>query len=181
MQVIDTKFEDVKIIVSDKNRDARGTMEVTFDFSKLADMGMDFQCKEQRIYSVEKKGTFYGIHFQAGDHPQKKIVHLLSGRGMDYIVDLRKDSSTYKEWIAVELVGGDNQYVYIPQGYGHAFLTLEDNTIQLFTIDEHFYEEEAKAIRYDDPQIGLEFPIEITVMSDKDRNAPLLEQVKIDR
>lgn len=175
MQVIDTKFEDVIILVSEKNRDARGTMEVTFDVSKLADMGMDFQCKEQRIYYAEKKGTFYGIHFQAGKHPQKKIIHLMSGRGMDYIVDLRKESLTYKEWIAVELVGGDNQYVYIPQGYGHAFLALEDNTTQLFTINEHFYEEEAKAIRYDDPQIGLEFPVEITVMSDKDRNASVLE------
>jgi len=179
MQVIDTKFEDVKILVSDKNRDARGTREVTFDVSKLADMGMDFLCKEQRIYCAEKRGTFYGIHFQAGKHPQKKIVHLLSGRGMDYIVDLKKDSTTYKEWIAVELVGGDNQYVYIPQGYGHAFLSLEDNTTQLFTINEHFYEEEAKAIRYDDPQIGLEFPVEITVMSDKDRNAPPLEQLDV--
>ena len=98
---------------------------------------------------------------------------------MDYIVDLRKESLTYKEWIAVELVGGDNQYVYIPQGYGHAFFALEDNTTQLFTINEHFLEEEAKAIRYDDPQIGLEFPVEITVMSDRDRNAPLLEQLDV--
>ena len=71
MQVIDTKFEDVKIIVSDKRKDVRGTMEVTFDVSKLADLGMDFQCKEQRIYCAEQKGTFYGIHFQAGEHPQK--------------------------------------------------------------------------------------------------------------
>ena len=181
MQVIDTKFEDVKIIVSDKRKDVRGTMEVTFDVSKLADLGMDFQCKEQKIYCAEKKGTFYGIHFQAGEYPQKKIIHLLSGRGMDYIVDLRKESLTYKEWIAVELVGGDNQYVYIPQGYGHAFLALEDNTIQLFTINEHFYEEEAKVIRYNDPQIGLKIPIEIVVMSDKDGNAPLLEQLEIDR
>ena len=175
MQVIDTKFDDVKIVISDKREDIRGTMEVSLDGSKMADMGMGFQCKEQRIYCAEKKGTFYGIHFQTGAHPQKKIIHLLSGRGMDYIVDLKKDSPTYKKWIAVELVGGDNQYVYIPQGYGHAFLSLEDNTTQLFTTDEHFYNGEARAIRYDDSQIGLEFPIEIAVMSDKDRNAPFLE------
>lgn len=177
MQVIDTGFKDVKILISDKRRDTRGTMEVNFDILKLAGMGIDFQCKEQRIYCAEKKGTFYGIHFQSGMHPQKKIIHLLSGRGMDYIVDLKKDSPTYKKWIAIELRGDDNQYIYIPSGYGHAFVALEDNTMQLFTISEHFYQEEAMTIRYDDPKIGLEFPIEIVVMSDRDRNAPFLGEM----
>ena len=83
----------------------------------------------------------------------------------------------YKKWIAIELKGGDNQHIYIPQGYGHAFLSLEDDTIQIFTVSEHFYKNESMRIRFDDQQIKLSVPIEIIAMSDFDRKAPYLDEI----
>lgn len=170
-------FEDVKILAFGRRED---TMEVTVDTAAMAGQGISFVCREQRIYHMPRKGTFYGIHFQTNAHPQAKLIYLLSGRGMDYVVDLRRESPTYRKWIVLELRGGDNRHVYIPQGYGHAFLSLEDNTTQLFTTDEHFYPGESKKIRYDDPKIGLSLPVEITAMSEGDRRAPCLDEIEFE-
>ena len=180
MKVIDTELKDVKILIFDKREDVRGATEVTLDNAEMERKGIPFACREQRIYHVLKKGTFYGIHFQTKRHPQKKIIHLLTGRGIDYVVDLKKDSSTYKKWIAIELTGGDNKHVYIPQGYGHAFLSLEDNTTQLFTMSEHLHKGEARRIRFDDEQIKLSIPIEIEAISDSDNTAPYLNEIEFE-
>lgn len=180
MQVLDTELMGVKILVLDKREDARGVMEVTLASEELVKQGISFQPKEQRIYHMPQKGTFFGIHVQTNKHPQEKIIHLLTGRGIDYIVDLNEDSPTYKKWIAIELKGGDNQHIYIPQGYGHAFLSLEDNTTQLFTTSELFYRDESKAIRFEDPQIALRFPIEIEIISERDKNAPYLSEINFE-
>ena len=176
MYISDTKFKDVKILNFNRKEDVRGVTEVTVNKAEMEKAGIHFECREQRIYHVAEKGTFYGIHFQTKSHPQDKLIHLLTGRGMDYIIDLKKDSPTYKEWIAIELSGGDNKHLYIPQGYGHAFLSLEDGTTQLFTVSGHFQECGSVRIRFDDWQIGLSTPIDIRVMSEYDRNTPYLEE-----
>lgn len=177
MKIIGTKFPKVKIIQFHKKEDNRGVVETSYDCRELSNYEIEFQCKEQRIYSMEKRGTFFGIHFQTNEYPQDKIVRVISGSGIDYIVDLNKESPTYKQWISINLCEGDNNSVYIPQGYGHAFLSLEDNTVQLFTISEHFYQGYSKQIRFDDAEIGLLFPIEIEELSDYDKNAPLLSEI----
>lgn len=177
MRITETKFEKVKILEFETRQDCRGIMDVSFNFSDLQKEGIEFNCMEQRIYHMTKKGTFFGIHFQTDMCPQEKIISVISGRGIDYIVDLNEKSSTYKQWISLELCGKDNKSVYIPQGYGHAFLSLEHNTIQLFTINQHFCGEHSKQIRYNDPEIGLKFPINIEVISDYDKNAQLLNEV----
>lgn len=177
MLILDTELKDVKILTLDKREDIRGCVEVTINNEEMAKQGIHFVCQEQRIYHISKKGTFYGIHFQTKRYPQKKIIHLLAGRGIDYIIDLHKDSPTYKKWISIELQGNDDQHIYIPQGYGHAFLSLEDNTTQIFTVSEHFYKNESMKIRFDDQQINLSIPIEIGVMSNQDRNAPYLADI----
>lgn len=114
MKITDTKLHDVKIISFDNKEDARGVTELTLNDDEMNKRGLSFHCKEQRIYHAPRKGTFYGIHFQTKDYPQTKLIYLLCGRGIDYIIDLKKDSPTYKEWVAIELYGGDNQHIYIP-------------------------------------------------------------------
>ncbi len=180
MKIMETELTDVKILHFNNKTDIRGTMEVTLDTNEMAHHGIDFRCSEQRIYRMPKKGTFFGIHFQSGSHAQDKIIHLLSGRGIDYVIDLRKQSSTYRKWIALELTGGDNNFIFIPQGYGHAFLSLEDNTEQLFALSEPFCPDKSMAIRYDDPDIGLSLPVEITAISDRDLKAPYLHDLEAD-
>ena len=180
MQIQETALKGVLILTFDGQTDARGTMNVTIDTSAMADAGISFACKEQRLYHMPKKGTFFGIHFQTKRHPQDKLIHLLAGRGMDYVIDLRRDSPTYRKWIAIELRGGDHQCVFIPQGFGHAFLSLEDDTTQLFSASEHFHRDASMQIRFDDPQIHLVLPTEITAMSDYDRNAPYSGDVEFE-
>lgn len=177
MQVLETKLSDVNIIVFESKTDARGVTETTLNHTKMAEQGITFTCKEQRVYRAPKKGTFYGIHFQGKQHPQDKLIHLLTGRGIDYIVDLKKESPTYTQWIAIELQGGDDQHIFIPQGYGHAFLSLEDDTAMLFSASEHFHANDSMQIRFDDKQIQLSLPIPIEAMADYDTNAPYLKEL----
>lgn len=180
MFVLDTKFPDVKILCFDTKVDSRGLMETTLDTEVMSAHGIAYRCAEQRVYHITRKGTFFGIHFQTGSHPQDKLIRLLSGRGMDYVIDLRRNSATYRKWIAVELTGDDNKCVYVPAGYGHAFMSLENNTAQLFSVSERFFPEESGVVRFDDPQIGLALPMEITCMSERDHNAPFLSEVESD-
>ncbi len=178
MQILNTAFPGVKILCFDTKYDSRGAMEITLDTAGLSAHGISFSCAEQRIYHIPRKGSFFGIHFQMGSHPQDKLIRLLSGRGMDYVIDLRRSSETYRKWISIELSGKNNMAVYIPQGYGHAFISLDDNTTQLFSASEGFSHGESKAIRFDDPQIGLSLPMEITAISERDKNAPLLRELE---
>ena len=180
MQITKTKFCDVSILTFERRSDARGLTEIVFDHAQMINRGIRFDLKEQRSYHAPKKGTFYGIHFQSKKYPQSKIIHLLSGRGIDYIIDLRKESPTFTQWIAIELAADDNQHIYIPQGYGHAFLSMQDNTTMLFSVNEPFKEGESKQIRFDDTQIRLEIPIKITAMADYDRNAPYLDEIELE-
>lgn len=177
MRVIETKFPEVKVIEFGKSEGVRGLKVTTLSECTMKACGIEFKCVQQNIYHAPYKGTYFGIHFQDHKHPQAKLIYCLSGRGMDYVVDLRKDSPTYKEWIAIEIQESDDYHIYIPQGFGHAFLTLEDDTRQLFSIDEYFYPESSKQIRYDDPQIHIEYPVPLMKIAEHDIKAPYLSEL----
>ena len=174
MKITERIFGGACIIEMQGREDLRGGMSVSFDTDCLLSAGIAFVPKEQRIYRMPRAGTFFGIHYQDESCPQAKLVSLIQGRGLDYIVDLRKNSPTYKRWEVRELCGGDMKAVYIPCGFGHAFLSLEDDTVQLFTADEHFVKGCARQLNHKDPQIGLELPDTEIILSDADRNAPYL-------
>lgn len=118
---------------------------------------------------MPKKGTFFGIHFQ---ERQSKLISVISGKGLDYIADLRKNSPTYKQYKAVELCGDDNIAVYIPEGFGHGFISMADDTIQLFAVNEPFDPVLSKALNY--KAVGIQLPFEDIIISDKDKMAPML-------
>ncbi len=169
MQLIETIFGEAKVFRCDGRRDVRGGMSVVYSCDDIG----GFTVKEQRVYTMPRKGTFFGIHFQDGEHPQGKLVTLLRGSGVDYVVDLRRKSPTYKRWRAVELSAENGLLVYIPAGFGHAFYSTSDDTVQLFSADEYFGSG-AKSINYRDESIGLVLPGEAAAISEADRNAPYL-------
>lgn len=174
MMIIDSIFEEVKLLDLSRREDSRGIISVTYNEKNLSEIGISFKVKEYRVYTMPTKGTFFGIHYQTPEYPQAKLISVIQGKGLDYIVDLRPDSRTYKQWKVIELCADSAKAVYIPVGFGHAFLSLEDNTIQQFAIDEYFIEDCAKQINYKDPEIGLSLPMENIILSDYDRNAPNL-------
>jgi len=174
MKLLERIFDHVLVLQSSMKMDSRGSMTIGFDHEEIRQYVSDFTLKQQRVYSMPEVGTFFGIHYQDEPYPQSKLISVVQGEGIDYVVDLRKDSVTYKQWKAVDLKGEDGKIIYIPKGYGHAFLSLKENTIQLFAIDQCFVTECSKQINYKDPGIGLELPIKDIILSDCDENAPYL-------
>ena len=106
---------------------------------------------------------------------QAKLVRVVRGAVMDVAVDLRKDSPTYKQWVSVELSAENKRQLFIPQGFGHAFLTLTDDVEFVYKCDNLYSRELERSIRYDDPEIGIEWGIDAPVLSDKDVAAPFLK------
>lgn len=164
-------FDECLIIDPSERKDCRGEMKVFYSKNEFTQIIKNFEIKQMRIYSIPKKNTFFGIHYQSKEKAQGKLINVIQGKGLDYIVDLRPCSKTFKKYVSFELDARSPKLVYIAPGFGHAFLSTEDNTIQLFAIDEFFDKEEKGVISYKDPEIGLKLPVEDIIISDYDREA----------
>ena len=169
MELVKTIFDVVKVYKLKSRTDHRGLMTYVYE-----DGIEGFVSKETRVYDMPKKGTFFGIHYREENEPMKKLVTVVKGSGMDYLIDLRKDSATYLKWESLELNADNALAVLIPEGIGHAFISLEDNTMQAFTIDKTGNEGRSRQLNYKEEKIGLELPVDITEMSDYDAGAPFL-------
>ena len=118
----------------------------------------------------KKKGTLRGMHFQVEPFKETKIVRCLRGKIFDVIIDLRKESDTYKEWINVELDDKQNRkMLYIPEGFAHGFQTLEDDTEVFYQMSNWFSPEHAKGIKWNDEEFDIKWPIQNVIISDKDK------------
>ena len=140
----------------------------------MKELGIDSVFVQDTHSFTELKGTIRGLHFQNGAAAQAKLVRVLSGAVLDVAVDLRKGSPHYLKWVAVELSAENKRMLYIPRGFAHGFLTRKDNTEFLYKVDNAYSPENDRSIRFDDPQIGVDWGIKTPILSDKDRNAPLL-------
>ncbi len=174
MIVKSTELKEVKVIEYEKKYDNRGFSYAIHNKQELEQAGIYFEYLEERAYVSEKAGTLYGIHFQNNPKAQTKLLYCIKGRGIDYAVDLRKDSPTYLHWISVELSAENRKQIYIPKGFGHAFLSLEDNTINVMRFDEPFDPRYSRQIAYNDPAIGIKYPIGEMILAEHDRVAPRL-------
>ena len=174
MQVLSTEIEAVKVLKPRVFCDDRGFFFETISTRKLADAGLDFTpVQENCAYSV-RKGTIRGLHFQNNPMAQAKIVRCTAGRVLDFAVDLRKGSKTYLKYVAVELSAENKYQLYIPRGFAHGVISLEDHTTIEYFADNLYSPENDRSIRYDDPQIGIDWGMKELILSDKDKNAPLL-------
>ena len=152
--------------------DDRGWFAKTFD-------NENFNIVEENRSFSEKAGTLRGLHFQNNPHNQAKLIRCLKGSLLDIAVDLRKNSPTYKKWVAVELSEENMKSMFIPKGFAHGFLTLEDNTEIEYKVDESYYKRLDRNVRYDDPELKIKWKIKNPIMSDRDKEAPLLKDCDI--
>lgn len=134
---------------------------------------------EQRMYHARQAGTLYGIRFQNDPRAQNKLVYCIRGRGVDYAVDLRKNSPTYLRWTRVEISADNGRQVYIPKGFGHAFLALEDNTCMVCCFDEPFDDRYSRTLAWNDPQVGIQYPVTEPILNSNDAAAPMLDECDI--
>ena len=134
----------------------------------------------------KSKATFYfkedssllhlSAHFQNYPKVQTKLLFCTKGRGLDFAVDLRHDSKTFKKWVCVELTPENRKQIYIPKGFGHAFLSLEDDTNVVMRIDNYFEPSLSKAITYDDVELNIHFNVSNPILSENDKKAPTLQK-----
>jgi len=164
-------FGRVKLYQLHTRLDNRGSLEYVFD-EKID----DFKTMETRVYSMPKEGTFFGIHYRDESSPMTKFVTVIKGRGLDYVIDLRKESPTYLQWESFELSEENALAVLIPAGFGHAFISLQNDTIQLYSVDRSGNDAHSKQINYKDSRIGLKLPVPISEISDYDLRAPFVSE-----
>ncbi len=175
MNVIETDVLDVYIIEPKVFGDKRGYFFESWSKKKMEDAGLfyDFVQDNQSYSSV--KGTIRGLHFQNGEHCQAKLVRCAKGAVLDVAVDIRKGSPTYKKWVAVELSAENKRQLLIPRGFAHGFVTLTDEVEFLYKADNLYNFESEGSIRWDDPEIGVDWGIKNPIVSDKDAQAPLFD------
>ena len=153
--------------------DERGSMSRLWPTSAAP---ADFVVHQVLLSRNLTKHTLRGMHFQRGSSSEQKIVGALRGRLLDVFVDLRTNSATYLDWAGVELSGDEQVAVLLPRGIAHGFLTLEDNTEVSYLVDHAYEPTRAIGIRWDDPLVGIEWPVEPSVIADRDRSWPLIER-----
>lgn len=173
MNIKPTKFEDVKIIESNSFSDQRGSFTKVFNDEDFGKMGLHLEFQEI-YYSVSQKNVIRGMHFQLPPYEHDKLVHVISGSVIDVVVDLRKDSPHYKEYLAVHLTDCLPTALYIPKGFAHGFKSLEDNTIMLYQVTSGYQPQCDSGIAYD--SIGYDWGIEEPILSERDRQFIALDK-----
>lgn len=174
MNITKTEISEVLIIEPKVFGDHRGWFAETYSSKKFKEMGIDIDfVQDNQSFSLHK-GTLRGLHFQLNPMSQTKLVRCVRGRILDVAVDIRKGSPTYKKWVAVELTEENKKQLLIPKGFAHGYLTLTDNVEVQYKVDEYYSPECDRSIRYDDPEIGIDWGIKEFILSDKDLNASFL-------
>jgi dTDP-4-dehydrorhamnose 3,5-epimerase len=169
----ETKLKGVYLIETEPREDERGFFARTFCREEFTKHGLNPQVAQCNLSYNRKKGTLRGMHYQVAPREEAKLVSCVSGAIYDVIVDLRADSTTYCEWLAVELSARSRRrMLYIPEGFAHGFQTLADNTEVFYQISEFYAPEYARGVRWNDPAFGIQWPEDQRILSDRDRNYP---------
>lgn len=173
-----TKLDGVYIVEPAVFGDHRGFFMESWSQREFEKAGLFYSFVQDNHSSSTVKGTLRGIHFQKGEKAQAKLVRCTRGAVLDVAVDLRPKSATYKQWVAVELSAENNKQLLIPRGFGHGFVTLTDRVEFLYKAD-NFYEPEADGgIRWNDPELAIEWGISEPILSQKDKTSPFLKDVE---
>lgn len=180
MKIIETKIPDVKIIEPKIFGDHRGWFAETYSKSKLKEAGLDLDFVQDNHSFSAQKGTLRGLHFQTNPKAQSKLVRCTKGKILDVAVDLRKGSPTFKMWVGVELSEENKKQLFVPKGFAHGFVTLTDNVEVEYKVDEDYSPENDRSIRFDDPDLNVDWGITDPVLSDKDLSAPTLNNCNFD-
>jgi dTDP-4-dehydrorhamnose 3,5-epimerase len=168
----ETKLKGVYIIKPQRIEDERGFFARTYCEKEFARRGLNTSVVQCNVSFNRKRGTFRGMHFQAPPYEEEKIVTCFQGAILDYIVDLRADSPTFKQWIKVELTEDNGHLLYVPKSFAHGFLTLRDHTRVFYQMTQYHHPECAMGFRYDDPAFDIKLPFEITTLAERDKSYP---------
>jgi dTDP-4-dehydrorhamnose 3,5-epimerase len=171
---LSTKLDGLYVIERNLIEDNRGFFSRFFCAEDYKELGFSQSIKQMNYSFTKQKGSIRGMHFQNSPYTEKKIVTCVKGTIFDVAVDMRKESPTYLHWHGEVLSADKDSSFYIPDGFAHGFQTLTDNC-QLLYIHSEFYKPNAEEVlNAFDVKINIDWPLEVTVMSDRDRNSPLI-------
>lgn len=171
----ETKLKGAFIIEPERFEDGRGFFARTWCKREFEVHGLNSNLMQCNVSFNKMKGTLRGMHYQSHPHAEAKLIRCTQGSLYDVIIDLRHDSTTYKNWFAVELNRDNYKMLYVPENFAHGFLTLEDNTEVFYQMSEFYYPEYARGVRWNDPAFSIKWPDEVNIVSERDRNYPDFE------
>lgn len=174
MRFSETRIPGAWIIDPAPIEDARGLFATTWLPEEFVARGLDPSLAQCNLAFNRRRGTLRGLHFQRAPHEQVKIVRCTRGALLDVIVDLRPESPTYRTWASVELTADNRRMIYVPAGTAHGYLTLADETEVYYHASKKWAPAHEWGVRWNDPALGIEWPFEPVVISEKDRTWPLL-------
>jgi dTDP-4-dehydrorhamnose 3,5-epimerase len=174
MRFIESSLAGVFIVEPTPVSDERGFFARTYCDEELLAVGLSAALSQSSISFNTRKGTLRGLHFQAPPFEEQKLVRCSSGAIFDVAVDVRSDSPHFKRWVGVELSARNHRALYIPAGFAHGFITLQDDTEVLYMITANYSAAHGRGFRWNDPAFGIEWPLEPAVIAERDANYPLL-------
>lgn len=168
MMFTELEVKGAFVIEPEKKEDARGFFARTWCRKEFLAYGLNPSLVQCNVSYSKKKGTLRRQHLQAPPHEEAKLVRCTRGAIYDVILDLRRDSPTFRRWIALELTAENNRMVYVPEGFAHGFQSLEDDTEVFYQTSEFYCPKAERGVRWNDPTFGIEWPLEVSVISEKD-------------
>ena len=179
MKVLETEIEGVKIVEPQVFGDSRGWFVEQYNAARYKAAGIDADFVQDNE-SFSSKGVVRGLHWQAAPHTQAKLVRVVRGAVWDVAVDIRKGSPTFGRHVAVTLTGENKRQFFIPRGFAHGFIVLEDNTLFSYKCDNLYCPESDRGMLFSDPALAIEWPkIDVEIkLSDKDQRHPTLADIE---
>ena len=172
MKFKETELNGAFIIEIEKIKDKRGFFARAWCQNEFKTHGLTPLVVQTNISYNKKKGTLRGMHYQKTPYEESKFIRCTRGAIIDVIIDLRPDSSTYKKWISVNLTADNYKMIFVPEGFAHGFQTLSDHAEILYQVSQFYTPGSEDGIRWNEPGFGIKWPLEVTVISDKDMNWP---------
>jgi dTDP-4-dehydrorhamnose 3,5-epimerase len=175
MNIIPTKFSDVLLVEPTVFGDDRGFFYESYSEEVYKVNGIELNFVQDNHSLSQTPGTIRGMHYQLSPKAQTKLVRATRGAIYDVVVDIRKGSSTYGEWEGFILTADNKRQLLVPQGFAHGFCTLVENTEVQYKVDQIYSKEHDRGISWNDPKIGIKWPVSYPILSEKDKNHPTLE------
>lgn len=164
----ETRLSGAYVIELEQKKDERGFFARSFCRQEFLQNGIECNIAQCSFSFNEKKGTLRGMHYQGTPHEEAKIVSCTKGSIYDVIIDLRKDSATYRHWYAIELTDKEHKMLYVPKGFAHGFQTLCDGAEVFYQISEFYYPQSALGVRWNDKVFNIKWPLPVSMISQRD-------------
>lgn len=178
MNFISTSLAGVWLIKLELREDARGFLARTYCDQEFTRQGLNTHWPQCNLTLTRQRGMIRGLHFQADPRPEIKLIRCAAGAIFDVLVDVRRDSPTFGRWEGFELTSENRHQLYVPGGLAHGFQCLADDCEVFYMMSESYVPELARGLRWNDPQVAIRWPLENPVLSERDRQLPLLAELE---